>query len=46
MREVFHEYFQLRKVPDYDYDYEDFLKWAQTLHPNINRLTKIYGIPY
>ena len=28
MREVFHEYFNLRKVPDYDYDYKDFQEWT------------------
>ena len=46
MKEVFHEYFNLRKVPDYDYDFEDFLKWTETLHPNIGRLLKIFKNPY
>jgi len=33
-------------VPDYDYDYEDFLKYCEEHHPNIPRLIKKYGNPY
>jgi len=29
LRETFYEYFNLRRVPDYDYDFEDFTKWAR-----------------
>lgn len=46
MKEIFHEYFNFKKVPDYDYDYADFLKWTEPIHPNISRLIKIYGNPY
>jgi len=28
MRESFREYFHFKKVPDYDYDFEDFLKYC------------------
>ena len=28
MRETFREYFQLKNCPDYDYDFDDFLKWC------------------
>jgi hypothetical protein len=28
LRESFKEYFTFKKVPDYDYDYEDFLKYC------------------
>jgi tubulin-specific chaperone E len=29
LRETFREYFIFKKVPDYDYDFEDFLKYCQ-----------------
>ena len=28
LRESFREYFALKKVPDYDYDFQDFLKFC------------------
>jgi hypothetical protein len=46
MRESFHEYFAVKKVPDYDYDFDDFLKYCEEHHPNIMRLVKKYGNPY
>ena len=46
LRESFREYFAFKKVPDYDYDFQDFLAYCQTQHPNIPRLIKKYGNPY
>ena len=46
MRETFREYFTLKKVPDYNYDYEDFLRYCEIHHPNVPRLIKKYGNPY
>lgn len=46
LRESFREYFALKKVPDYDYDYKDFLKYCETHHPNIQFFIKKYGNPY
>jgi len=46
LRESFREYFAYKKVPDYDYDFEDFLKYCEIHHPNITVLMKIYGNPY
>ena len=46
LRETFREYFALRKVPDYDYDFEDFMKYCEKIHPNIQVLIKRYGNPY
>ena len=46
LREAFREYFAFKKVPDYDYDYEDFLSYCTHHHPNIQRLIKRYGNPY
>jgi hypothetical protein len=46
LRETFNEYFTLKKVPDYDYDFEDFTKWCEGLHPKIERLIKKYGNPF
>lgn len=46
MRESFREYFALKKVLDYDYDYKDFLKYCETHHPNISKFIKKYGNPY
>ena len=36
----------MKKVPDYDYDFEDFLKFCEEEHPNIPRLIQRYGNPY
>lgn len=33
-------------MPDYDYDFEDFLKFCEEEHPNIPRLIQRYGNPY
>lgn len=46
MRETFREYFAFKKVPDYDYDFDDFLKYCSEIHPNIERFIKKYGNPY
>lgn len=46
LRESFREYFAFKKVPDYDYDFQDFLSYCQLHHPNIPRLIKKYGNPY
>ncbi len=46
LKEAFREYFTLRGVPDYDYDYNDFLAYCEEFHPNIPRLIKKYGNPY
>ena len=46
MRETFREYFVLKNVPDYDYDFEDFMKFCEEGHPNIKHLIKRYGNPY
>ena len=46
LRETFREYFIFKGVPDYNYDYEDFLKYCGINHPNIPRLIKKYGNPY
>lgn len=46
MRETFREYFAFKKVPDYDYDFDDFLKYCDLHHPNIQKLIKRYGNPY
>ena len=46
MRESFKEYFDLKKVPDYDYDYQDFMKYCEEWHPNVPFLIKRYGNPY
>jgi hypothetical protein len=29
MRESFREYFHAKNRPDYDYDFNDFLKWCE-----------------
>ena len=36
----------LKNVPDYDYDYEDFMKYCEEWHPNVPFLVKRYGNPY
>lgn len=46
LRETFREYFAFKKVPDYDYDFEDFLRYCEENHPSIPRLIKRYGNPY
>jgi hypothetical protein len=46
MRESFREYFAFKKVPDYDYDFEDFLKYCDEHHPTIPKLIKKFGNPY
>lgn len=46
MRETFREYFALKNRPDYDYDFEDFMKWCNEHHPNISMFIKRYGNPY
>ena len=46
LRETFREYFTFKNVPDYNYDYEDFLQYCDIHHPNIPRLIKKYGNPY
>lgn len=46
LRETFYEYFNLRKVPDYDYDFDDFTNWAREWHPRIESLIKKYGNPF
>jgi hypothetical protein len=46
MRETFKEYFSFKKVPDYDYDYQDFLSYCSGRHPNLPRFVKKYGNPY
>lgn len=46
LRETFREYFALKNVPDYDYDFEDFMKFCEFNHPNIQHLIKKYGNPY
>jgi hypothetical protein len=46
LRETFREYFALKKVPDYDYDFKDFLNYCETYHPGIPYFIKKYGNPY
>jgi tubulin-specific chaperone E len=46
LRESFREYFAFKKVPDYDYDFNDFLGYCEAHHPNIPRLIKKFGNPY
>ncbi len=46
LRQTFREYFAFKKVPDYDYDFDDFLKYCEEHHPNIMRLINKYGNPY
>lgn len=46
MRESFREYFAFKKVPDYDYDFKDFLKYCELHHPNMPYFIKRYGNPY
>jgi hypothetical protein len=46
MRETFREYFAEKKKLDYDYDYNDFLKWCSIHHPNIEIFIKRFGNPY
>lgn len=46
MRETFREYFRLKNRPDYDYDFEDFIKWCNEHHPNIHLFIGRYGNPY
>lgn len=46
MRESFKEYFTLKSVPDYDYDFEDFMKYCEVHHPGIQFFIKKYGNPY
>lgn len=46
MRESFREYFAFKKVPDYDYDFQDFLKYCEVHHPNMPTFIKRYGNPY
>jgi hypothetical protein len=46
MRESFREYFAFKKVPDYDYDFDDFLKYCEEHHPNVPLLIKKFGNPY
>ena len=33
-------------MPDYDYDFDDFTKWAREWHPLIEALIKKYGNPF
>lgn len=46
MRETFREYFRLKNRPDYDYDFDDFIKWCNEHHPNIHLFIGRYGNPY
>lgn len=46
LRQSFREYFAVKKVPDYDYDFDDFMKYCDNLHPNVKKLINIYGNPY
>jgi hypothetical protein len=46
MRESFREYFHTKNRPDYDYDFNDFLKWCDEFHPNVQMFIKKYGNPY
>lgn len=46
LRETFKEYFTLKNVPDYDYDFDDFLKYCDVHHPGIQYFIKKYGNPY
>ena len=38
MKKVFEEYFKIKKCTDYDYDFEDFLKFAENEHFRIPEL--------
>lgn len=46
MKSAFEQYFLLKKVPHYFYDYEDFLQYASKHHPRIPYLIKKFGNPY
>lgn len=46
MKSAFEQYFLLKKVPHYFYDYEDFLQYASKQHPRIPYLIKKFGNPY
>lgn len=46
MKKVFEEYFKLKQCSDYEYDFNDFLNFADTEHFRIPELIKIYGNPY
>lgn len=46
MKSAFEQYFLLKQVPHYFYDYEDFLVYALKFHPRIPFLVKKYGNPY
>lgn len=46
LRRTFDDYFKLRNSVYYDYDFEDFKKWAFQEHPTIKILLEKYGNPY
>lgn len=46
LKSSFEEYFALKKVPHYYYDYNDFLNYASKKHPRIKYLIAKFGNPY
>ncbi|CAD8138498.1 unnamed protein product [Paramecium pentaurelia] len=46
LKSSFEEYFLLKNVKHYYYDYDDFINYAKINHPKIIELIKKYGNPY
>jgi len=46
MRKAFEDYFTKSKQVHYDYDYDQFIKFAEERYPRVPELIKMYGNPY
>ncbi|CAK92473.1 unnamed protein product (macronuclear) [Paramecium tetraurelia] len=46
LKSSFEEYFLLKNVKHYYYDYDDFINYAKQNHPKVIELIKKYGNPY
>jgi hypothetical protein len=46
LKSAFEEYFLLKNVKHYYYDYDDFVKYATENHPKVLELIKKFGNPY
>lgn len=46
MKSAFEEYFILKKVKHYYYDWDDFVLFVNANHPKVHELIAKYGNPY
>ena len=46
MRKTFQEYFEKFNLKHYDYDFDEFTKYCEGIHPRLPELIAKYGNPY